>query len=127
MKQTSRSIQHHDLYRKYHGQGSKIKDLLGEYGSKNIATVDRQSPCVQLIPQASQREFSPTAALPASRVKEMMQKIFNTNKKKKDPSKSQDDLPDSEFPLEFIEFINQRKAKSNDATKEEPEKVPEID
>jgi hypothetical protein len=32
MKQTSRSIQHHDLYRKYHGQGSKIKDLLGEYG-----------------------------------------------------------------------------------------------
>ncbi len=59
--------------------------------------------------------------------KEMMQKIFNTNKKKKDPSKSQDDLPDSEFPPEFIEFINQRKAKSNDATKEEPEKVPEID
>ena len=59
--------------------------------------------------------------------KEMMQKIFSSNKKKKDPSKSQDDLPDSEFPPEFIEFINQRKAKSNDATKEEPVKVPEID
>ena len=59
--------------------------------------------------------------------KEMMKKIFSSKKKKKDPSKSQDDLPDSEFPPEFIEFINQRKAKSNDATKEEPVKVPEID
>ena len=57
----------------------------------------------------------------------MMKKIFSSKKKKKDPSKSQDDLPDSEFPPEFIEFINQRKAKSNDATKEEPVKVPEID
>jgi hypothetical protein len=36
MKQTSRSIQHHDLYRKYHGQGSKIKDLLGEYGLNSV-------------------------------------------------------------------------------------------
>ena len=59
--------------------------------------------------------------------KEMMQKIFNTNKKKKDASKSQDDLPDSEFPPEFIEFINQRKAKSTEAIKEDPVKVPEID
>jgi hypothetical protein len=36
MKQTSRSTQHHDLYIKYHGQDSKIKDLLGEYGVKAI-------------------------------------------------------------------------------------------
>ncbi|MEL1248305.1 translocation/assembly module TamB domain-containing protein [Flavobacterium helocola] len=59
--------------------------------------------------------------------KEMMQKIFNTNKKKTDPSKSQDDLPDSEFPPEFIEFINQRKTKSTEAIKPEPIRVPEID
>ena len=59
--------------------------------------------------------------------KEMMQKIFNTNKKKTDPSKSQDDLPDSEFPPEFIEFINQRKTKSTEAIKPEPIHVPEID
>ena len=59
--------------------------------------------------------------------KEMMQKIFNSNKKKKDPSKSQDDLPDSEFPPEFIEFINQRKTKSTEAIKQDPVKVPEID
>ena len=57
----------------------------------------------------------------------MMQKIFNTNKKKTDPSKSQDDLPDSEFPPEFIEFINQRKTKSTEAIKPEPIHVPEID
>jgi hypothetical protein len=59
--------------------------------------------------------------------KEMMRKIFNTNKTKKDTSKSNDGLPDSEFPPEFIEFINQRKAKSIEAVKEEPVKVPEID
>ena len=59
--------------------------------------------------------------------KEMMKKIFSSNKKKKDPSKSQDDLPDSEFPPEFIEFINQRKTKSTEAIKPEPIRVPEID
>ena len=59
--------------------------------------------------------------------KEMMQKIFSKNKKKNDTSKSQDELPDSEFPPEFIEFINQRKTKSIEAVKEEPVKVPEID
>lgn len=59
--------------------------------------------------------------------KEMLRKIFSSNKKKKDSSKSQDELPDSEFPPEFIEFINQRKSKSTDTPKEEPLKVPEID
>ena len=59
--------------------------------------------------------------------KEMMQKIFSKNKKKDDTSKSKDELPDSEFPPEFIEFINQRKTKSNDATKQEQIRVPEID
>ena len=59
--------------------------------------------------------------------KEMMQKIFSKNKKKDDTSKSKDELPDSEFPPEFIEFINQRKTKSNDATKQEQLRVPEID
>jgi hypothetical protein len=57
----------------------------------------------------------------------MMQKIFSKNKKKDDTSKSKDELPDSEFPPEFIEFINQRKTKSNDATKQEQLRVPEID
>lgn len=32
MKQTSRSLQHYDLYTKYYGQDSEITDLLGEYG-----------------------------------------------------------------------------------------------
>jgi hypothetical protein len=59
--------------------------------------------------------------------KEMMRKIFSKNKKKDDTSKSKDELPDSEFPPEFIEFINQRKTKSNDATKQEQLRVPEID
>lgn len=58
--------------------------------------------------------------------KEMLQKIFKSNKKK-DPSKSQDDLPDSEFPQEFIEFINNRKSKSQEPLKEESIEVPEID
>ena len=47
--------------------------------------------------------------------------------KDKFSAKSQDELPDSEFPPEFIEFINQRKVKSTEAVKEEPVKVPEID
>jgi hypothetical protein len=59
--------------------------------------------------------------------KEMLRKIFSSNKKKKNSSKSQDELPDSEFPPEFIEFINQRKAKLSEPSKEEPIKVPEID
>jgi hypothetical protein len=37
MKQTSRSIQHHDLYRKYHGQDSKISELLGKCGLRPLA------------------------------------------------------------------------------------------
>ena len=59
--------------------------------------------------------------------KEMMQKIFNKNKKKTATSNSNDELPDSEFPPEFIEFINQRKTKSSEVKKEEQLKVPEID
>jgi len=58
--------------------------------------------------------------------KEMLQKIFKSNKKK-DPSKSQDDFPDSEFPPEFIDFINQRKAKIEEAPKEDSIEVPEIE
>ncbi|WP_445715678.1 translocation/assembly module TamB domain-containing protein [Flavobacterium sp.] len=59
--------------------------------------------------------------------KEMMKKIFGSNKKNVDSSKSQDELPDSEFPPEFIDFINQRKTKTLETQKEEPLKVPEID
>ena len=58
---------------------------------------------------------------------DLFEMFFYTNKKKKDSSKSQDDLPDSEFPPEFIEFINQRKSKSTEAIKPEPIRVPEID
>ena len=58
--------------------------------------------------------------------KEMLQKIFKSNKKG-DPLKSKEDVPDSEFPPEFIEFINQRKTKSADAIKEVTITVPEID
>ena len=32
MKRAPRSLQHHDLYRKYHGHDSEISDLLGECG-----------------------------------------------------------------------------------------------
>jgi len=32
MKRAPRSHQRHDLCRKYHGQDSEIRDLLGEYG-----------------------------------------------------------------------------------------------
>ncbi len=59
--------------------------------------------------------------------KEMMKKIFGSNKKNPDSSKSKDELPDSEFPPEFIDFINQRKNKTLETPKEEPVKVPEID
>lgn len=59
--------------------------------------------------------------------KEMMHKIFSSNKNKKDASKSQDEFPDSEFPPEFIEFINQRKTKSSEGIKQEPARVPEVD
>ncbi|MQP24272.1 translocation/assembly module TamB [Flavobacterium sp. LMO8] len=59
--------------------------------------------------------------------KEMLRKIFNSNKKKKNSSKSKDDLPDSEFPPEFLDLINQRKTKSSDAIIEDAIKVPEID
>ena len=45
--------------------------------------------------------------------REMLKKIFNSNRNRKKTSKSHDDLPDSDFPNEFIEFINQRKFKSN--------------
>lgn len=59
--------------------------------------------------------------------KEMLQKIFSKNNKQKGTSKSQDELPDSDFPPDFIDFINQRKSKTQDSTKKEPLKVPEID
>ena len=59
--------------------------------------------------------------------REMLKKIFNSNRNRKKTSKSHDDLPDSDFPNEFIEFINQRKFKSSEPSKEEPIKAPEID
>ena len=37
MKHAPRSQQHHDFYAKYHHQDSKIRDLLGEYGFRDLA------------------------------------------------------------------------------------------
>ena len=51
MKQNSRSTQHHDLYRKYHGQDSKISGLLGKCGNtsfkSNSISVRPAAMCIQ--------------------------------------------------------------------------------
>ena len=54
----------------------------------------------------------------------MLQKIFSKIKTK-GTSKSQDELPDSDFPPEFIDFITNVKSKTQRNSKKEPLKVPE--
>ena len=36
-------------------------------------------------------------------------------------------MPDSDFPPDFLNYINERKQKKTEIIKREPEKVPEID
>ena len=58
--------------------------------------------------------------------KEMLRKIFNS-KKQTNASNSSTDMPDSDFPPDFLNYINERKQKKTEIIKREPEKVPEID
>jgi hypothetical protein len=44
MKPVPRSRQHHDLYRKYNGQDSKISGLLGECRQKGLTELPSQGP-----------------------------------------------------------------------------------
>lgn len=58
--------------------------------------------------------------------KEMLRKIFNS-KKQTNASNSSTDMPDSDLPPDFLDYINDRKQKKTEIIKREPEKVPEID
>ena len=59
--------------------------------------------------------------------KEMFRKIFAKKKSETESNNSNDQIPDSEPNLEFSDFINERKSKKSEGTKEDPVKVPEID
>ena len=58
--------------------------------------------------------------------KEMLRKIFNS-KKSKESSNSTTDLPDSDLPPEFLNYINERKQKKTEIIRKEPENIPEED
>ena len=58
--------------------------------------------------------------------KEMLRKIFN-KKKLNESSNSSTDLPDSDFPPDFLNYINQRKQKRAEIIRRETENVPEED
>ncbi len=59
--------------------------------------------------------------------KEMIRKIFSNKKVDKGSTNSNDQIPDSDFPPEFLDYINDRKVKKLEGTKEEPIRVPEIE
>lgn len=59
--------------------------------------------------------------------KEMIRKIFTRKKEKSASSNSTDELPDSDLPQEYLEYINDRKPKNLESTKTEQLKVPEIE
>lgn len=59
--------------------------------------------------------------------KEMIRKIFTKKKEDKESTNSNDQMPDSDIPTEFLDYINDRKVKKSEGTKEEPIKVPEIE
>lgn len=58
--------------------------------------------------------------------KEMLLKIFN-KKKLNESSNSTTDLPDSDLPPEFLNYINERKQKKLEIIRKEPDNVPEED
>ena len=58
--------------------------------------------------------------------KEMLLKIFN-KKKLNESSNSTTDLPDSDLPPEFLNYINERKQKKSEIIRKEPDNVPEED
>lgn len=60
--------------------------------------------------------------------KELIQKVFKNQKKKNEEDNESDQIPDSEFSPDYINFINERKAKRPSEAKEEDiQKVPEIE
>jgi hypothetical protein len=59
--------------------------------------------------------------------KEMIRKIFTRKKVQSKKSNQNDEIPDSDLPPEFLEYINGRKSKKSESPKEEPLKVPEIE
>ena len=59
--------------------------------------------------------------------KEMIRKIFTRKKVQSKKSNQNDEIPDSDLPPEFLEYINERKSKKSESPKEEPLKVPEIE
>ncbi|MFD2909113.1 translocation/assembly module TamB domain-containing protein [Flavobacterium ardleyense] len=58
--------------------------------------------------------------------KEMLRKIFN-KKKLKESTNSSSDIPDSDLPPDFMDYINDRKSKKAETSKEQPVKVPDVD
>ncbi len=59
--------------------------------------------------------------------KEMIRKIFTRRKVQNTDSKPIDEHPDSDFPPEYIEYINERRQKKEEPIKQEPLNVPEIE
>jgi hypothetical protein len=60
--------------------------------------------------------------------KEMIRKIFTKKSVSKTATNSNSDIPDSEdIPSEFLDYINTRKEKKSEGSKEIINKVPEID
>uniref|UniRef100_UPI00374D76CE translocation/assembly module TamB domain-containing protein n=1 Tax=Flavobacterium sp. TaxID=239 RepID=UPI00374D76CE len=58
-------------------------------------------------------------------LKELMAKILNSNKKKKE-KESKDEVPDSDLSPEFIQFTDQRPKKAVEKPKTTPETVPDL-
>ena len=59
--------------------------------------------------------------------KEMLRKIFTKKNKATTDSKSSNDESDSDFPPEFMDYINDRKQKKEDVKNNEAPKIPEIE
>jgi hypothetical protein len=58
----------------------------------------------------------------------MIRKIFTKKSVSKTATNSNSDIPDSEdIPSEFLDYINTRKEKKSEGSKEIINKVPEID
>ena len=62
--------------------------------------------------------------------KELIQKVFTKKNQEQKKSQNSNEFPDSDLPPDFLNFINERKNKKSETSKEhieEKEKVPEMD
>jgi hypothetical protein len=62
--------------------------------------------------------------------KEFIQKVFTKKNQEQKQSQNSNEFPDSDLPPDFLNFINERKNKKSETSKEpieEKEKVPEMD